>query len=103
MVLDATRTRDSNVVCIKRIRKQPEETNIAEYLSSQQLLRNSNNHTVPIYDSFRDPELPDVEYIIMPVLRPYDDPEFGVVGEVVEFVTQILEVCRKRALTRGLD
>lgn len=92
MVLDATRTKDGNIVCIKRIRKQPEEANIGRYLSSQQLLQNSNNHTVPIMDLFQDPELPDVDYIVMPVLRPYDDPEFGAVGEVVEFVTQILEV-----------
>jgi hypothetical protein len=36
--------------------------------------------------------LPDVEYIVMPVLRPYNDPEFSFVGEVVDFVTQVLEV-----------
>jgi hypothetical protein len=28
----------------------------------------------------------------MPLLRPFDDPEFGAVGEVVDFVTQMLEV-----------
>ena len=28
----------------------------------------------------------------MPPLRPYDDPEVGFVGEVIDFVTQILEV-----------
>lgn len=52
-------------------------------------------------DAFRDPELPEVDYIVMPVLRPYDDPEFGAVGEVIEFVTQILEVCPNCA--RGRD
>lgn len=93
MVMDATRKKDCGIVCIKRIQKQPEEANIGRYLSSQQLLQNSNNHTAPVLDYFQDPELPDVDYIVMPVLRPYDDPEFGVVGEVVEFVTQILEVC----------
>lgn len=101
MVLDVTRNKDGETVCIKRILKQPDEVNIAQYLSSQQLLRNSNNHTVPIMDAFRDPELPEVDYIVMPVLRPYDDPEFGAVGEVIEFVTQILEVCPNCA--RGRD
>lgn len=92
MVLDATREKDGNTVCIKLIQKPTDEVNIARYLSSQELLRHSNNHTALLIDSFQDPDLPGVEYIVMPVLRPYDDPEFGVIGEVVEFVTQILEV-----------
>jgi hypothetical protein len=28
----------------------------------------------------------------MPSLRPYNDPEFCFIGEVVDFVTQLLEV-----------
>lgn len=30
--------------------------------------------------------------MIMPYLRPFDDPEFGAIGEVVDFVKQTLEV-----------
>ncbi|KAG5641208.1 hypothetical protein DXG03_005767 [Asterophora parasitica] len=29
--------------------------------------------------------------MVMPILRPFDDPDFGARGEVVDFVTQILE------------
>jgi hypothetical protein len=28
----------------------------------------------------------------MPVLRPYNDPEFCFIGEVVDFVAQVLEL-----------
>ena len=30
--------------------------------------------------------------MVMPYLRPFNDPEFEAVGEVVEFITQTLEV-----------
>lgn len=94
MVLDAKRTNDGVFVCIKRIQQKPQEVDIGRYLSSEEP-QNPNNHTVPIWDSFRDPISPGVEYIIMPILRPYDDPDFGAVGEVVDFITQILEVCTR--------
>ncbi|RDB20142.1 hypothetical protein Hypma_012977 [Hypsizygus marmoreus] len=93
MVLDAKRLRDGTNVCIKRIEPESktEEVNIARYLSSAQMLRDPNNHCVPVWDSFRDPILPHVEYLVMPILRPFDSPEFCAIGEVVDFVTQLLE------------
>ncbi|GLB34249.1 putative protein kinase [Lyophyllum shimeji] len=93
MVLDAERLVDGTTVCIKRINPETvtDEVKIAKYLSSAEMLCDSKNHCVPIWDSFRDPTIPKVEYIIMPPLRPFDDPEFGAVGEVVDFVTQMIE------------
>jgi hypothetical protein len=91
MVLDAIRE-DGVTVCLKLIQKKPSEADIAQYLSSDRLLRDPKNHSVPIFDRFQDPFLPDISFITMPVLRPFDDPEFGAIGEVVDFVTQILEV-----------
>ncbi|GLB34243.1 putative protein kinase [Lyophyllum shimeji] len=93
MVLDAKRRVDGATVCIKRISPETvtDEVKIAKYLSSDEMLRDSRNHCVPIWDSFRDPTIPKVEYIVMPPLRPYEDPEFGAVGEVVDFVTQMIE------------
>jgi hypothetical protein len=91
MIMDAT-TRDGVVVCIKFIEKKSSEVDIARYLSSDQLLRHPKNHTVPILDSFQDPIMPEVNHIVMPLLRPFDDPEFVFIGEVVDFVDQILEV-----------
>ena len=31
--------------------------------------------------------------MVMPYLRPFNDPEFRTIGEVVDFVSQTLEVC----------
>jgi hypothetical protein len=30
--------------------------------------------------------------IVMPLLRPFDDPPFDTIGEVVDFITQVAEV-----------
>jgi hypothetical protein len=105
MVLDAKRQRDGEIVCVKCVEPKryvfdppdekiprTNETKIARYLSSEQMLRHPTNHCVPILDYFEDPVDPDVEYIVMPALRPFNDPEFRFVGEVVDFVTQLLEV-----------
>jgi len=101
MVLDAKRRNDGSIVCIKRIAPKKiegleiartDEVNISRYLSTEKMLRDAKNHCVPILDYFRDPILPEVEYIVMPVLRPYDSPQFCFVGEVVDFITQLLEV-----------
>lgn len=98
MVLDAKRLLDDSTVCIKMIQRQSsdidKEVAIARYLSQEKILRDPSNHSVPIFDSFADPVSPEVElqYLVMPLLRPFDDPEFWAIGEVVDFVTQILEV-----------
>lgn len=94
MVLDAKRIADHIPVCIKMIRgrNSANEVDIARYLSHEEHLGDMKNHSVPIFDSFQDPFLPEVKYLVMPLLRPYDDPEFWAIGEVVDFATQILEV-----------
>jgi hypothetical protein len=101
VVLDAKRLEDGSVICIKRIAPKiieglditsVDEIEIGKYLSTETMLRDATNHCVPILESFRDPILLEVQYIVMPVLRPFDNPEFCFVGEVVEFVTQLLEV-----------
>ena len=89
------------ITCIKRIdiRSKNEtegirsnEVKIAKFLSSPTLVHNSNNHCVTVIDSFHDPVRPNEHYMVMPMLRAFDEPEFGAVGEVVDFVGQILEV-----------
>ena len=95
--MDARRVKDGIAVCLKTVYRTPKEAEIAKYFSSAELLRESDNHSVPILDVFRDPSAPDFEYLVMPLLRPFDDPEFGVVGEVVDFVTQILKVRAARS------
>lgn len=41
---------------------------------------------------YADDDDPKVHFIVMPLLRPFSDPTFYAVGEVVEFAQQILEV-----------
>ncbi|KAG5647721.1 hypothetical protein DXG03_008444 [Asterophora parasitica] len=96
MVLDASRRSDGATVCIKRINPDTvtDEVKIANYLSTRTMREDPTNHCVPIWDSFRDPIISKVEYIVMPPLRPYMNPEFGAIGEVVDFVTQMLEGMR---------
>jgi hypothetical protein len=93
--------KDGSVVCIKRISPKTikgldmrniREVKIGMYLSTEEMLRDATNHCVPILEHFRDPIYPEVEYIVMPVLRAFDNPEFCFVGEVVDFVTQLLQV-----------
>jgi hypothetical protein len=104
MVLDAKRREDGATVCIKRIvpktydSDSPDlklgrtnETKIGSYLSTERMLH-PTNHCVPILDYFVDTVRPDVEYIVMPALRPFNNPEFRFIGEVVDFVTQVQEV-----------
>ncbi|KAF8056644.1 hypothetical protein FPV67DRAFT_646250 [Lyophyllum atratum] len=88
MVLDARRLQDDCQVCIKRITKITGEVAIARYLASYQ---DSKNHCAPVLDNFQDPGDPGVSYMVMPLLRDFNDPDFGARGEVVDFITQILE------------
>ncbi|KAF8163595.1 kinase-like domain-containing protein [Crassisporium funariophilum] len=90
-IIDARRRSDALGVVIKMIYKRKQEVDIVRYLSSSQLLLDKTNHTVRILGIFQDPYNPEIEHLVMPVLRPYDSPEFGVIGEVVDFVTQVLE------------
>ena len=92
-VIDATK-QDRTVVAIKWIRNRSFEVEIAKYLSSDELRRDTQNHCVPIIDTFvvPNPAYPDAHFLVMPLLRPFDDPEFGALEEVVDFVDQILAV-----------
>jgi len=91
MVIDACR-KDARDVCLKRTLRKSDEIEIGRRLSPDPLKPDNRNHCVEILDVFSDPSLPDTYYIAMPLLRPYDDPEFTAIGEVVDFVTQVLEV-----------
>ena len=82
-------------MCVKMIQdpQKLKQVKIVEYFASRRMLNDSRNHVVPFYDTFKDIITPHIEYMVMPVLRRFDDPEFLMVFEVVDFVTQSLEVC----------
>ena len=92
--MDAIDVKTNRAICIKMITKKTNEVEIGRYLvpDSSQFHRSPRDHCVPILDVFQNPDRPDMSYIVMPLLRPFDNPEFGAIGEVIDFVTQILEV-----------
>jgi len=94
-VLDAIRRQDGLVVCIKMV-KEPSKTRqitISEFFSSRRMTNDTRNHVVPLYDKFVDVYTTDIQFMVMPVLRRFDNPEFVASCEVIDFVSQALEVC----------
>ena len=68
------------------------ETSIGRFLTSPELLRDPTNHCVPILDSFPDELSNEISFIVMPMLRRFNDPPFDSVDEVVSFAEQCMEV-----------
>lgn len=65
-------------------------------------MKDPRNHCVQLLEVLPDPLQADSALMVMPYLRPFDDPEFGAIGEVVEFVKQILEVSSLRIVMLSL-
>ncbi|EIW54112.1 uncharacterized protein TRAVEDRAFT_132053 [Trametes versicolor FP-101664 SS1] len=86
-IIDA-RASDGNLVAIKRLQNTGQEIEIAQFFTS---IKHPHNHCVPIVDVFPDTLDPTYTFMVMPFLRPFDNPEFELVGEVIEFVRQMLE------------
>ncbi|KAI0358579.1 hypothetical protein OH77DRAFT_1578883 [Trametes cingulata] len=92
-ILDATRVSDNSSVVLKRVKKStnPREVEIIKHLSSDDLKSDPRNHTVPLLDVFLVPDDPDVTILVMPLLRPRNDPPWSTVGEVIAFLSQIFQ------------
>ncbi|KAI0827734.1 kinase-like domain-containing protein [Trametes gibbosa] len=86
-VIDA-KDRDGELVAIKRLEDQGQEIEIARFLASA---KHPHNHCVPVTDIFPDPDTPGWFFMVMPYLRPFNNPEFELIGEVNEFIRQMLE------------
>jgi hypothetical protein len=89
MIVDATRISDGKLVYIKEVKTGDSESRTTMALSA---LDDPANHSVPILDTFTDHEDESVSYIVMPFLRLSDNPYFETVGEVIDFIDQVLEV-----------
>ncbi|KAH9888334.1 kinase-like domain-containing protein [Cubamyces lactineus] len=87
-VIDATRISTNEKVAIKSFVKQGDEERVAQFFASVQ---DPRNHCIRIHEILPDPFDSRLGLMIMPYLRPCDDPEFATVGDVVEFVDQTLE------------
>ena len=93
--MDATCISTGEMVALKRVSmsKHPYEKEIGEYFSTGPIAADPRNHCVPIYDVLEVPDRPNEDILVMPLLRRLDEPPFKTVGEVVDFVTQVFEVC----------
>jgi hypothetical protein len=101
-VIDAIRETDGLPVAIKATLGWTTEATIAFLFTDGGAVEEARNHCVPILDTFIDE---DIVYIVMPLLRPFNDPPFLAVAEVIDFIDQLVEVftCsfwRGMALTR---
>ncbi|KAI9067215.1 hypothetical protein FKP32DRAFT_291079 [Trametes sanguinea] len=88
-VIDATRSKDNYLVSIKTVSNRNQEIDIARFLSSFKKV--DQNHCVEVLDVLIDPLDSERSLMIMPFLRPYNNPELMTVGDVVDFVEQMLE------------
>jgi hypothetical protein len=91
--MDATRRRDGKRVMLKRLfpEEGPHELLIASMLSSPEVVQNPRNHCVPLLDIIEIPNSAQ-RLMVMPFLRPFNNPHFETYGEFVAFLTQICEV-----------
>ncbi|KAI9067211.1 hypothetical protein FKP32DRAFT_1564216 [Trametes sanguinea] len=88
-VLDAKRLEDDSVVSIKIVSKRDQELQVAQFLST--FKDADKNHCVAVLDVLSDPLDSERALMVMPYLRPFNDPELVTVGEVIDFVGQMLQ------------
>ncbi|KAI0077838.1 hypothetical protein K474DRAFT_1707019 [Panus rudis PR-1116 ss-1] len=91
IVIDATRKKDGVRVSLKVVDRATQEAQIGQYLSRLEVRDDPRNHCVPILDVLPDPLDLSHQLIVMPYLRPFNDPEFMTIGEVADFARQTLE------------
>ena len=77
---------------VKRVEVGTREVEILRYFSSPDLRQNERNHCVPLLDVFHDEDDEDYDYVVEPLLRTFYQPDFFMIGEVIEFIRQTLEV-----------
>ncbi|KAF7797599.1 hypothetical protein EIP86_008799 [Pleurotus ostreatoroseus] len=90
--IDAVRMRDERIVALKKviIARFPDEVSISQFFSEESLATKRENHCVPVLDVLY---LPDGETVllVLPLLRAFDNPPFGTLGEVLDFCGQGLD------------
>lgn len=92
--MDATRISTGELVMLKRISKtdHPTEIPITRFFASEPMASHPRNHGVPLLDVLELPEDPDIAILVLPLLRPFSNPEMETVGEATEFFRQLFEV-----------
>ena len=103
--MDATCKDDGKQVMLKSIstRRGQWELEISRYFSSPIVRSNPENHCVPLLETLELPDNLDQKLMVMPFLRPFDNPQFRTYGEFVAFFTQISEVRPVHSLMRNVS
>jgi hypothetical protein len=97
-VLDAIRISDGLPVLIKQKeparegRRDDPEMRMFQKFSSEPLVSDPKNHCVRFIEVLHVPGDENIDLIVMPLLFPWNIPQFQTIGEAVEFLTQIFEV-----------
>ncbi|CAG8603300.1 16589_t:CDS:2, partial [Acaulospora colombiana] len=79
---------DSSVLAIKATLGWTREASIAFLFTDGDAIEEPRNHCVPILDTFIEE---DIVYLVMPLLRAFNDPPFVTVAEVIDFVDQMVQ------------
>jgi hypothetical protein len=93
--IDATRISDGLPVYLHLVseKKHPKEVDTMLYLTSGRLdAEDGGNHTIPVLEVLEADNNRDLCIVVTPLMRGFDDPWFENMGEVVEFLGQVLEV-----------
>jgi len=90
-VIDATRTSDGKAVALMVLRRESIEGHIFRHLVDPERQGGVDRHIVPLLDSFEDDREPNIEFLVMPLLKTCDDPPFETVLEVIDLFKQMLE------------
>ncbi|KAI0745229.1 kinase-like domain-containing protein [Earliella scabrosa] len=95
-ILDAVRIQDGSTVMLKQIDKtvHPHESAIGLHMSLPELASDPRNHCCPVLEVLQDPFNHDLELMVMPLLRLFDEPKLATVGEAAEFFRQTFEGLR---------
>lgn len=93
-IVSATRTSDGVHVILKRIQRSihPHEIEIGRFLASEPLRKQRENHCVEMFDVLQVPNETDEAILVLPLLRPFNNPPFETIGEIVDFTLQVFEV-----------
>jgi len=91
-MIDAIRVSDGKRVVLKRVRRHTNEAGLAQSLHTEGRSEDADNHCVPVLEYFDDLEDRTLGYLVMPLLRCFDDPPFCYINEVMDFMDQTLIV-----------
>jgi hypothetical protein len=100
----AIRGRDGKHVMLKVVltQERPHEQSIMKLFSSPEVAQDHRNHCVPLLDVIELPET-NQELMVMPFLRPFNDPRLRTFGEFVEFFSQTCEVSTSNIVVNKLN